>query len=304
MAPWVLFTIVVVVLAANHLSQLHRALHDAHSTSDHTVFELNVRRTLAGEQRVGPYSQGFYHPGPAYFYWLAAPYALLGKSTFSLYAAAQSLTLVFLLGIFFVVTRWSPSVLPAVFAAPFAALQMAYLGDYPLFDFWPPYVLFFGYGLFLLLCAGVAAGHSGALWSVALVGSFLVQTHVSYAPAVVVAALFALAASRRSSLRADRSSIRRHVLLSIAVLVAVWAVPAYAELFEGQKNTARIYRTFFEQAPNDWNIDRLLDRIALEFTGLWQFAFFRDRFIVPEAPKHYAQARVLALVVLALLVVG
>lgn len=66
------------VAAGLPILRLRAALHDAHPVGDYPIFEVNVRMALAGVQRLGPYSQGFRHPGPAYFYWLAVPYALSG----------------------------------------------------------------------------------------------------------------------------------------------------------------------------------------------------------------------------------
>src|SRR5262245_51004180 len=99
----------VVAILAVGLSQLERPLGNAYPAGDDAMFELNVRRALSGDQRVGPCSQGFYHPGPAYFFWLAPAYALSSHSTFALHAAALALTLLFLLGSCAVVARCSSS---------------------------------------------------------------------------------------------------------------------------------------------------------------------------------------------------
>src|SRR6185295_16885198 len=117
---------------------------DAHPTGDHAVFETNVRMALEGVQRFGPYSQGFRHPGPAYFYFLAVPYALFGRTTFALYLGAHALTLGFIFLGALAVSRWCKSPVPTLAFVPLVLLELSYLGDFPLFDFWPPYVLFLG----------------------------------------------------------------------------------------------------------------------------------------------------------------
>ena len=48
----------------------------------------------------------------------------------------------------------------------------------------------------------------------------------------------------------------------------------------------------------------IIDKLALEYTAPWQFVLFRDRFIFPDAPKHYTAARMMALIELVLLAVA
>jgi len=295
--PWLLAFALLLAIATLQLSRLHHVLGGAHPTGDHAIFELNVRQALSGAQRVGPYSQGFYHPGTAYFYWLALPYALLGHTTFALHAGAALLTLLFFAGIWAIAARFTSGALALILLVPLLGLELAYLGDFPEFDYWPPYVLFFGFALFVLLAALLLAGERRALTPLVALGSFLVQTHVSYAPAVAIVGLFA-AVTRRELFRGRG---RRELGLSLLALSLLWALPAYAELFGGQGNLARLRHAFFGGAPPAWQLGRIADTVALEFSGPLQFALFRDRFIVPDAPKHYAAARVLALLQLFLL---
>lgn len=287
---------VLVVSATWHQAeQLRHVLGDAHPTRDYVIYEINVQQVLKGKQFFGPYSQWFHHPGPAHFYWLALPYVLLGQTTFALYLGGQILTVLFVLGSAIALSRWAKSNTPLVLFVPFVALELGYLGDFPLFDFWPPYVLFFGYGLFVLLCAGVSAGHVAALAPAAALGSLIVQTHVSYAPAVGVAV--AVTATYVGRARGwSWPHARAHAALAIAVLITLWAQPLYGDLVAGKHNFARLRHVFFEMSPRHWKLSALLDRVALELSGPFQFALFRDRFIVPQAPKHYGAAKVIAFV--------
>ena len=284
------------------LAQLEHALGGAHPTRDYAIYEINVRQTLEGRQAVGPYSQWFHHPGPSYFYWLAIAYTLGGQSSFSLYAAAQLLTFCFLLAAAFVVCRWATPRAPAVLFVPMLALEMAYLGAFPLFDFWPPYVLFFGYGLFVALCAGLAAGHFAALAPTLALATLLVQTHVSYAPVVLLGLVFA--AVNGLSARSSGMPSRIQLLAAVGVIVLLWAVPLHAELFGDGHNLRRLFHVFVETQPRAVGPWALTNRVALELSGPWQFAFFRDRFIVPEAPKHYAAARAFAVLQILALAAG
>lgn len=161
--------------------QLYQVLAGARSTADQAIFELNVGMALEGVQRVGAYSQGFHHPGPAYFYWLALPYALLGRTTLSLHVGGQLLTFVFIALMILGATRWTASLALALVFVPVLGLELEYLGDFPLFDFWPPYAVLLGYASLLFLAAALAAGRWSALPGVAIVGSLLVQAHIAYA---------------------------------------------------------------------------------------------------------------------------
>jgi hypothetical protein len=299
--PWLVGLGLVVGVCALQFSQLHRALAAAHPTGDHAIFELNVRRALTFDQRLGAYSQGFYHPGPAYFYWLAPAYAAFGQSSFGLYAAALGLTLLFVLGCSAAVTRWSTNLSAALMLAPLMVVEMAYLGDFPQFDYWPPYVLFFGFALFLFLASGVFAGKPAAFAPLVVLGSFLVQTHVSYAPAVVIAGALSVAHAVREYPDFLRGRARWHLALALVAFAAIWALPVLAEFSNRPSNFARLYRTF-QTSSAAAGFGSTVDALALEFTAPWQFALFRDRFIVPDAPKHTAAARGMALIQLALLV--
>lgn len=303
---WILAALVVAVAlwaSLHELGQIHDALRDAHPTRDNAIYEINVRRVLAGEQWSGPHSQGFRHPGPSFFYLLALPYALAGKTTFSLYAGAQLLTVLFVLGSALVVSWLPKSPAPALLFVPVLLLEMAYLGDYPLYDFWPPYVLFFAYGLFLLLCASLAAGKTSVLAPLIVTATLLVQTHVSYAPATLAGLGLTSLYWIRPEAPVPRGAAR-HLLWAALCGAVLWAHPMYAEVVNGVGNLRSIHHVFVETDPMRWPLSRLVDRASLEFSGPWQFALFRDRFIVPEDPKHYGAARWIAMVELGALVLG
>ncbi len=298
--PWLACAVLLLGICALQFSQIYRTLGAAHPAGDHAIFELNVRRALRADQLLGPYSQGFYHPGPAYFYWLAPAYAVFGQSSFGLYAAALGLTLLFVFGSCAIVARRGSSLSAVLVLAPLLVIEMAYLGDFPQFDYWPPYVLFFGFALFLFVASSLFAGNAPALAPLVVVASFLVQTHVSYAPAVI--AVSALSVMRVSLKEPDflRRS-RRHVVLALLVFAAIWAPPVRFEFSDRPSNFARLFRILVQEPAATAGFGKVVDSIALEFTGAWQFVLFRDRFIFPDAPKHVVAARVMALIQLALL---
>src|SRR5678815_2355832 len=105
------FGMIALVSAAAALGvqqrQLYRALGNVHPIGDLAIFEFNVRLALERLQRFGPYSQGFHHPGPAFFYLLAVPYVALGARSYALYLGSYLLTAAFIAGIAVGVCRWT-----------------------------------------------------------------------------------------------------------------------------------------------------------------------------------------------------
>jgi hypothetical protein len=282
--------------------QLYVALRDVHPIGDLAIFEFNVRLALEGLQRLGPYSQGFHHPGPAFFYLLAVPYVAMRERSYALYVCAYFLAVTFIVGIAVAVCRWTENRVAALVVGPLVVLECAYLGDYPLFDYWPPYVLFLGYACFLVLGAGIAAGRVSALLPFFCIGSLLVQTHIGYALPVLGAIVVAGGYLFRS--RPLDPGTRRRLVSAAAAVAILWTPPIYSDLFGETRNVHDIVHTFARGAHAPWKVRGLLDRVALEFTGPFQFGLFGDRFIVPEAPKHFMAARLLFVVELWLLVLG
>jgi hypothetical protein len=134
-------------------------------------------------------------------------------------------------------------------------------------------------GLFLVLCAVVAVGSDAALLGAVAVGSFLVQTHVSTAPVVVLALAAGVGqrfvASRRRVEGAGRiTAVPRWKVVAgaLAVLAVLWAAPAVEELRYHPGNITRLWEFFTSAHPHhSWGE-------ALRFTAaaLRPWSFSRD----------------------------
>src|SRR5262245_45168912 len=107
---------------AVHQRQLYRSLGDVHPIGDLAIFEFNVRLALEGIQRFGPYSQGFHHPGPAFFYFLAVPYVAMGERSYALYLGSYLLTVGFVGGVAVGVSRWTSNRVAALSIVPLVTL--------------------------------------------------------------------------------------------------------------------------------------------------------------------------------------
>ncbi len=206
-----------------------------------------MRRTGSG--RWGRTSQfGWNHPGPLYFYLLAPLYALSGEKTIALHAGAFAINLLSLSAIVFTLLRYAT---PTVASATAAAMGL-YLYRLPIIaSFWNPHIVILPAATFLVLCAAVAARHGWALPVAVLVGSFLVQTHVSLAPYVFVLASAALATALwpfKSAATRDRSLLSS-VAVSTALLLLLWLLPIVEQLSKSPGNLTRMLQFFGSPSP-------------------------------------------------------
>ncbi|MDQ6837142.1 MAG: hypothetical protein M3137_02040, partial [Actinomycetota bacterium] len=152
---------------------------------DQALLEMGARRAMHLQELVGPYSRfGWHHPGPALFYVLALPTWLFGSGpgisvgTALINGAAAVATVAY------VWRRWGG--VPALWAS--AALSGLCLG-LSFFDLlypWNPDVLALPIVAFTVLWADAVRGHVTALVWAAVLGSFVVQAHISTAPFVLV----------------------------------------------------------------------------------------------------------------------
>lgn len=194
--------------------------------------------------------QNLNHPGPLLFDVLALP-AKLGGGT-GLAIGAALINAVSLLGIAIIGYRRGGAVVGAVAVAVGAVLAWS-MGSEVLFEPWQPHVLLLPFLFFVTLVWAVACGDLVALpWAVG-VGSFVVQTHLSYAILVpllgvwaIVGVAFVLRAAKRrdpSSWPALRGRVIRIGMITAAVSVVCWLQPLIEQFTgDGDGNLTRLVR--------------------------------------------------------------
>ena len=222
------------------------------SFGDVASTEVGVQNALKLHQALGPYDRfGWFHPGPALFYVLAGPYALLGHNAIGLAVAACLVNMISAMVIVALVGRRAgPKV--ALASAGVVLVFMAMIGVPDMRDVWSPMVITFPAALFVVLCVDTACGGTWSAVGAVGVGVFLVQTEVGLLPVVI----FALAATlvlrlahprRRGATLADRLR-RRPVLLAIASAVllaaAMWAPPLIQQVRGRPGNLSSIFDFF------------------------------------------------------------
>jgi hypothetical protein len=129
-----------------------------------------------------------------------------------------------------------------VLALPLALGYSAYLGPGFLYNVWNPAVTVLPLGALILLAAGVACGRTAPLPLVAVLASFLVQTHVGYLPVVVTVVVTAIVLHRLSAPEAAHE--RRTWLLTAGALVVAWAAPLIDQATRTPGNLTLVARFF------------------------------------------------------------
>ncbi len=223
---------------------------------DHAVLELYTRLAASGDQRLGPYSRfHFHHPGPALFYLSMPIYELSGESHEGLKLAALLLNALSVAGLLAVARRMGGL---AAYLATMLGLAafVAWWGASGFFSNWNPTIAVLPFGLGLLAWGAVASGRPAFLPLAVLASSFAVQAHVGCAPVTAAVAAAALAAAAvpglRRALRVPPAAPKtwvRPILLAVALLAVLWALPLAEQLEAEGGNLGRIIEVSRQPPP-------------------------------------------------------
>lgn len=216
---------------------------------DLAVGELYTELATRGALLVGPYSRfGWHHPGPLFFYLTAPFYALAGHRTPALYASALGLNVIAIIVMTWVVARerqrWLLAVILACGCTVFAWRVPMFLAS-P----WTAHVPVLSSLTFLVIAAAVASGRVTLLPLLAIVGSFVAQTHVGFVPIIAAVAAGALAFCCFDR-ALDRRAAWRALSRSAWVLAALWLLPISEAVAGAGGNMAALWRFFVtDSAP-------------------------------------------------------
>ncbi|TXH43789.1 MAG: hypothetical protein E6Q90_05795 [Actinobacteria bacterium] len=214
--------------------------------SDAALLQLRLDRMLVDPPQVGVYSRfGWFHPGPAYLWFMWLPYELLG--------AAGLVLAIVVLHVGALVLGWLCARKLSVTAGGFAVLAALVViwarpADQALLP-WNPYVSMVG-GVTLVLAAWSAAERRrlGAALLLPL-GTFLVQAHVGTAPLVLLVVLTALVL-----MLLPRSEPQRKPWLwwcfGAASAALMW-IPPMIDQLAGSHNLSAILQAVFGDGNGD-----------------------------------------------------
>ena len=233
---------------------------------DAAASELSVQNAARFHQTVGPYDRfGWFHPGPFVFYLLAIPYVLMGWSGAGLPVGTVLIGLAAAVGVVVVVARRAGGAAALATAALLCVFESVIQVPY-VADVWGPTMVTLPAVFFLVLCADFAAGGVWSLVGVTVVGTFLVQTDISTASAVVPAVILALGARAIAWRRAGTlgASLRQSWPTGAAAVGAatlLWAPPVWQQLTGRRGNLEHIVG-FFIRHPGQHGVHEALSALA------------------------------------------
>ena len=242
----------LVPFVASAIALIVRVGGDYHPSADQALIELQIRDIGHHAVLLGPYSRfGWFHPGPILYYLLWLPYRLTGSSSLSLCFAALTLNAATVVGIALVARRRGglPLVLFTLFLT---GLLTSSLGAQFFRDVWNPNITVLPFVLLVFLAWSMSCGDAWALPLAAGVGTFLVQTHVSYGFVTLVAIAAGLVGAavtgwrRRSDAHhADRVRAWTHMaIVTGLVLVVLWLPVVLQQLTTDPGNLGTLLQFF------------------------------------------------------------
>src|SRR5947207_755156 len=194
-----------------------------------------------GQDAAGGGNEHAHHPGPMMFWALAVPERLGGSAPIGILVGTALVNAAALLVAGLLVARLLGRRAAAGTLALLAVLVWA-LGRQWIVDPWNPYLALLPVFALCTLAWVAAAGRPRALVGVAIVGSFVAQTHLIYAP--IAAAMLALAGAGVALTLWSRArggeAWRREALITsgitMAALAVAWALPIYDQLAHSPGN--------------------------------------------------------------------
>jgi hypothetical protein len=215
----------IVLLVSLHGSHWHAASDQAAELL--RIDEVGGRHTSL----VGVFSRfGWSHPGPLLF-WLLAPFHWLFGNTGVLFGVGVLNGVAMAASLF--VARRRGGVPMAIVTGIALLLLMRGLEPSLLVDPWNPWVAVLPALLFVLLAWSVADRDFATLPWLAVVGSFLVQTHVGYAPLVLGLTVAALVCSKWMQRGTPPAADAHGWFVVAAVVTVVLWIPPVLQQFTG-----------------------------------------------------------------------
>jgi hypothetical protein len=225
---------------------------DYHPSADQAWIELQIRDIGHHAVLLGPYSRfGWFHPGPLLYYLLWLPYRLTGSSGTSLVVAALTLNALTLVAIGLVARRRGGAPL-TVLTLLLTGLLMAAQGAQFQRDVWNPSITVLPFVLLVLLAWSTSCGEAWAFPAAVAVGSFLVQTHVSYGLVTLTLVVAGLVGAGITEWRRRDSArwrwLRREwiwaLVVSVGVVVLFWLPVVVQQVRDAPGNLSELYHFF------------------------------------------------------------
>ncbi|MBI2705285.1 MAG: hypothetical protein HYX32_08365 [Actinobacteria bacterium] len=221
--------------------------------ADIALIELGTRDVGRHAVLLGVYSRfGWRHPGPMLFYLLAIPYWLSGGSSGGLYAGAALINGACVVTIAWLAQRRGGRQL-LLLSLLSVALMTRTLGPELWADPWNPSLALYPLLVFLFGSWCLADGDDGVLPILAIAGTFSVQTHVGFAPFIVIPLAVALLSrvilSRTTDAAHPDHRLRQPLLWSVGILTALWLPPLIDQATRRPGNLQALFSFFRGATP-------------------------------------------------------
>jgi len=213
-----------------------RAGRDYLPVDDLAVIDLRVRDVFTRlTPLVGPFSKDFSHPGPLFFWALAVPSWLAGKAAWATLVGSA-----LLMGVAIAASArvaWRVGGLTA-FLVAMGALMLGLENGALFFQPWNPYAAIPFFTLYVLLAWSVLLHRWWNIVWLAVVGTFLVQTHVGYLVIVVGLLVVVAGVVGRECLRTTElvRQLVRPCIAGLVMLIILWTPPIIQQVTEPSGN--------------------------------------------------------------------
>ena len=195
------------------------------------------------------------HPGSLQFFLLAIPVALFGVGAGTVVGTAL-VNGIAIAAAAWLLRRRTGVVAGAAAAVGFAGLAWA-MGSVLLYDVWGPFAVVIPFALFVVAAGLAAGGDVKALPVVAVAGSMVLQTHVSYVLLVPGLGLVAFGGALWCALRDKapgvplrREPAVRWIGVGLAAAVLCWVPPMVQQVRNEPGNMVALYRAAQADAPD------------------------------------------------------
>ena len=243
------------VLAIGLLLVQIRSAPESRPWGDTAITSINTARAARGDLAEGAYSRFHWnHPGPLLYQVLAPLYALSGQREISIKWTVLLINIGALAGLLSVVARRAPllSISIGMALVPFLFREQRLL-----FWAWNPIVPILPFAFAIALSGGISTGALPLLPLFYAAASFIVQSHVGFAPLVVT-----LVATSTSALiwrvwrgrSTERAGLFLWTAITAAVLMALWIVPIVHEFRTFPGNLTHLVEFFWNtpREPRRW----------------------------------------------------
>ncbi len=238
---------------------------------DEANIDLRVRDVFSGDTPlVGTYTHYFNHPGPLFFWVLAPLNAMAGGATWATLVGGALLQGVAIAACGWLAYRLGGVLLMSIILAALALAYSAFPFGLQFLQTWNPNVAFPFFMLFLLLVWDLGLGTRWQAVGVTVVGTFLVQTHMSYGPLVAAAVLWAAVVIvidryRKPKTREGKPAWRTVLGFSALAGAVLWIAPVIQQFTHDPGNFSQIYNFLQDSSGAAGGLSKGAGIFAAEF---------------------------------------